>query len=71
MLELLRIQPHLVPQHPQMPPPTLKITITIIILPSLTNGSDARLKGTEKLMDHLEEQLLDHLEEGLHSQIKT
>ena len=25
MLELLRTQPHLVPQHPQMPPATLKV----------------------------------------------
>ena len=61
MLELLRIQPHLAPQHPQIP--TLKAVITIIILPSLANKPDTRLKGTEKLMDHLEEELL--------SQIKT
>ena len=61
------MQPHLAPQHPQMPPPTLKTVKTIIILPSLTNEPDARLKGTEKLMDHLEEEL----EEELLSQIKT
>ena len=67
MLELLRRQPHVAPQHPQIPPPALKIVITIIILPSLTSKPDTRLKGTDKLMDHLEEELLDHL----HSQIKT
>ena len=47
MLELLRIQPHLAPHHPQMPPPTLKAVITVIILPTLTNEPDARLMGTE------------------------
>ena len=41
-----------------MPPPTLKAAITVPILPSLTNKHDARLKGTEKLMDHLKEELL-------------
>ena len=61
------MQPHLAPQHPQMPPPTLKTVITIIILPSLANKPDAWLKGTEQLMDHLEEEL----EEELLSQIKT
>ena len=50
-----------------MPPPTLKTVITVIILPSLANEPDTRLKGTEKLMDHLEEEL----EEELLSQIKT
>ena len=59
--------PHLAPQHPLMPQPTLKTIITIIILPSLTNKPDARLKDTEKPMDHLEEEL----EEELPSQIKT
>ena len=47
MLELFSIQPHPAPQHPQMPPPTLKAVITVIILPSLTNEPDTRLKGTE------------------------
>ena len=61
------MQPHLAPQHPQMPPPTLKTVIPIIILPSLANKPDAWLKGTEQLMDHLEEEL----EEELLSQIKT
>ena len=42
----------------QMAPPTLKTVATIIILPSLTNKPDARLKGTEKLRVHLEEELL-------------
>ena len=67
MLELLKIQHHLAPQHPQTPPPTLKTVITVIILTSLTNKADARLKGTQKLMDHLEEELA----EELLSQIKT
>ena len=57
MLELLRIQPNLAPEHLLMPQPTLKTIITAIILPSLANEPDARLKGTEKLMDHLEEEL--------------
>ena len=70
-LELHRIQPHLTPQHPQMPLPTLKTVITIIILLSLTNKPDTMLKGIEKLRDHLEEELLYHLEEELLSQINT
>ena len=44
--------------HLQMAQPTLKTPITAIILPSLMNEPDARLKGTEKLLDHLEEKLL-------------
>ena len=56
MLELVRRQPNLAPQHLQMPQPTLKTVITAIILPSLTNEPDDRLKGTEQLMDHLEEE---------------
>ena len=55
MVELPRIQPHLVPHQLQMAPPTLnteKTVTTIIILPSLTNNSDTRLKGTETLSDH-------------------
>ena len=67
MLELVRIQPHLAPLHPQMPLPSLRAEITIIILPSLANNPGARLNGTEKLMDHLEEEL----EEELLSQIQT
>ena len=51
----------LAPQHAQMPPPTLKAVITIISLPSLTNEPDARLKGTEKLMDHQQEELLSQV----------
>ena len=58
MLEFLRIQHHQAPQHPQISPPTLKAVLTVIILPSLTNRLDARLKGTENFMDHLEEELL-------------
>ena len=58
MLELLRIQSHLAPQHPQMPPPTLKEVTIVIFLPSLANEPDARLKGTEKLMDLRKEELL-------------
>ena len=58
MLELVRRQPNLAFQHLQMPQPTLKTVITTIILPSLANNPDTRLKGTEKLMDHLEEELL-------------
>ena len=69
MLELLKMQSHLAPQHPQMPLPTLKTIITIIILPALGNKPDARLKETEKLMDHLENK--EELEEGSLSQIKT
>ena len=61
MLELLRKQPNLAPQHLQMPQPTLKTVITAIILPSLTNNPDARLKGAEKLMDHLEEEVLSQI----------
>ena len=72
MVELLRIQADQVPHQLQMAPPTLKTVTTIIILPSLTNKPDARLKGTEKLRDHREEELLrDHLEEELLSQTKT
>ena len=63
MVELVTRQPNLAPQHLQMPQPTLKTVITTSILPSLTNEPDARLKGTEKLRDHLEEELF--------SQIKT
>ena len=66
MLEWLQIQPNLAHQHLQMPQPTLKTITTVIILPSLTKKPDTRLKGTEKLMDHLEEEL----EEKLLSQIK-
>ena len=69
MLELLKMQSHLAPQHPQMPLPTLKTIITIIILPVLGNKPDTRLKETEKLMDHLENK--EELEEGSLSQIKT
>ena len=59
MVGLLRRQPNLVPLHLQIPQPTLKTQITAIIL--LINKPDARLKGTEKLMDHLEEELLSHI----------
>ena len=31
------------------------------MLPSLVNEPDTRLKGTEKLMDHLEEELLSQI----------
>ena len=58
MVELLRIQAHLVPHQLQMAPPPLKTVTTIIILPSLANKPDARLKGTDTLRDHLEEELL-------------
>ena len=58
MLGLLRRQPNLAPLHLQMAQPTLKTPITAIILPSLMNEPDARLKGTDKLLDHLEEELL-------------
>ena len=61
MLELVRRQPNLAPQHLQMPLPTLKTVIPTTILPSLTNKPDARLKGTEKLMDHLEEESLSQI----------
>ena len=54
-----------------MPPPTLKTVITIIILPSLTNEPDARLKGTEKLMDHLEKELEEELLSQITSQPDT
>ena len=54
MLELVRSQPNLEPQHLEMPQPALKTVITTIILQLLTNEFDARLKGTEKLLDHLE-----------------
>ena len=63
MLGLVRTQPNLAPQHLQMLQPTLKTVITTIILPSLANEPDTRLKGTEKFLDHLEEESL--------SQIKT
>ena len=63
LVELVTRQPNLAPQHLQMPQPTLKTVITTSILPSLTNEPDVRLKGTEKLRDHLEEELF--------SQIKT
>ena len=65
-MELVRRQPNLAPQHLQMPQPTLNTVTTIIILPSHANGPDTRLKGAEKLMDHLGEE-----EEELLSQIKT
>ena len=58
MLGLLRMQPSLACLHQH---PTLKILITTIIVPSLVNKPDARLKGTEKLMDHLEEELLSQI----------
>ena len=51
----------LAPQHLQMPQPTLKTLISAIILPSLINKPDARLKGTEKLMDYLEEEILSQI----------
>ena len=54
-----------------MPPPTLKTVITIIILPSLTNEPDARLKGTEKLMDHLEKELEEEILSQITSQPDT
>ena len=38
-----------------------KPRITAIILPSLINEADIRLKGTEKVMDHLEEELLSQI----------
>ena len=44
-----------------MPQQTQKTVITTIILPSLANEPDARLKGTEILMDHLEEELLSQI----------
>ena len=59
-LEFPRIQSHLALQHPQLPPPTLKKSV--IILPSLANKHDSRLKGTEKVSDHLEEELLSQSE---------
>ena len=62
MLELVRRQPNLAPQHVQIRQPTLKTVITAIILPSLTNEPDDRLKGTEKLRDHLEVELLSQIE---------
>ena len=58
ILGLLRRQPNLALLHLQMPQPTLKTVKTAIILPSLINEPDASFKGTEKLMDHLEEELL-------------
>ena len=61
MLGLLRRQSNLAPMHPQIPQPTLKTVTTAIILPSLINKPDARLEGTEKLMDHLEEELLSQI----------
>ena len=50
-----------------MPQLTLKTVITAIILPSLANKPDARLKGAVKLMDHLEEESLSQIK----IQIKT
>ena len=44
-----------------MPQPTLETLITTIILPSLIEEPDARLKGTEKLLDHLEEESLSQI----------
>ena len=61
MLELVRRQPNLAPQHLQMPQTTLKTVITAIILPSLANKRDARMKRAEKLRDHLEEELLSQI----------
>ena len=61
MLGLLRRQPNLAPLHLKMPQPTLKTPIITIILSSLTNKPDTRLKGTEKLLDHLEEELLPQI----------
>ena len=63
MLGLLRMQLSLASKHLHKPQLTRKTLITAIILLSLINKPDARLKRTEKLMDHLEEELL--------SQIKT
>ena len=54
-----------------MPQPTLKTIITTIILPSLTNEPDTRLKGTEKLKDHLEEELEEESLSQIKIQIKT
>ena len=45
MLGLLRRQPNLAPLHLQMSQPGLKTVKTAIILPSLINEPDARLKG--------------------------
>ena len=61
MLGLLRMQPSLAQLHQQMPQPCLKRQITTIILSSLINEPDTRLKGTERLMDHLEEELLSQI----------
>ena len=58
MLGLLRMQPNLASLHLEMPQQTLKTWITAIILPSLINET---AKGTEKLMDHLEEELLSQI----------
>ena len=71
MLELLRIQPNLAPQHLLMHQHTLKTIITAIILPSPTNEPDDRMKGTEKLMDHLEEELEEESLSQIKIQIKT
>ena len=54
-----------------MPPPTLKAVITIIILPLLVNEPDTRLKGTEKLMDYLEEELLSETKTQLDTPVKS
>ena len=61
MLELVRIHPNLAPNQLQMSHETLKTVLTTIIMPSLVKKSDARLKGTEKLMDHLEEEFLSQI----------
>ena len=60
-MELQRRQPNLAPQYYQMPQSTLKTVITAIILPSIINVPYTRLKGTEKLMDHLEEESLSQI----------
>ena len=44
-----------------MPQPTLKTLIATIILPSLIDEPNDRLMGTEKLMDHLEEEFLSQI----------
>ena len=58
MLGLCRMQLMLASKHLQKPQLTQKTLITAIIVLSLINKPDARLKRTEKLMDHLEEELL-------------
>ena len=67
ILELVRRQCNLAPQHLQMPQPTLETVITTVILPSLINNPDARLKGTEKLLDHLEEESLSQIKIPLYT----